>query len=262
MNKNQNLQTVNNARLTNISQSNRLENITVSDESNYELAMLEVVADAFDLSSNVSVTAAEKMRVAKTWSRILFEIIPEERLMDTFEFAFQNHQTSFPVNAYDMKTAWNELQEIERAQIIENAQQSREQNPSEFCPRRHEHLPGFIEARVKIVNFYNTAEEIEVPCKDCREKAYFDWRTRFVAEHSGEKIQTIVDAGTYGLRIIPNNQPKASSGTGAIKCKNCEQIILDERKSYRIAENFFVCANCHRQIESACQSSSAKSSKF
>lgn len=50
---------------------------------------------------------AEKAERAEVWSRLLFRIIPENRLQECFDRAFAGHDSAFPITAYDLKNAWD-----------------------------------------------------------------------------------------------------------------------------------------------------------
>lgn len=75
---------------------------------------------------------AEKAECAEIWSRLLFPVIPEDRLQECFDIAFRNHTSPYPVNAYDLKAAWNTLPrpltqaEIEDAKMREGVRKSME----------------------------------------------------------------------------------------------------------------------------------------
>jgi hypothetical protein len=54
-------------------------------------------------------TDEEKAVRAETWAENLFDLIPENRLDDTFRRAFKDHTSDFPVSAYDLKNAWQKM---------------------------------------------------------------------------------------------------------------------------------------------------------
>lgn len=70
--------------------------------------MLVIVSDSFSAAGQIP-TLAEKMDRAEVWARLLSGIVPEERLQECFDRAFRQHKSSFPVNAYDLKAAWEEM---------------------------------------------------------------------------------------------------------------------------------------------------------
>ena len=51
---------------------------------------------------------------AKDWQDALEENVPVERLPDAFTRALKNHNSTFPINAFGILAAWNELDAEER----------------------------------------------------------------------------------------------------------------------------------------------------
>jgi hypothetical protein len=151
--------------------------------------MLLIVADCFNLSSQ-RVTPAEKLSAAKTWSRVLFGVIPEHRLQETFDATFAAHNSPFPISAYDLKTKWQEIEaeeEAERQRIIE---EEKAVNRVHFCPNRKHHVNEHGDTLV--CNPFNFNEEIELPCMYCRPQAFADARLRFIQKHGEPKPMEIL----------------------------------------------------------------------
>ena len=71
----------------------------------YRKRVLLIVNDSLEASSQTA-TLPEKMSRAEVWARLLFGIIPANELQIAFDRAFAKHTTPFPVNAYDVKLAW------------------------------------------------------------------------------------------------------------------------------------------------------------
>ena len=86
-------------------------------------------------------TLPEKLSRAKAWSRLLFGIIPEQDLRAVFEAAFVNHTGTFPINAYDLKDAWEEFDEQRRSRLDHEAWERRQQEiwDKEFGEGRDDH---------------------------------------------------------------------------------------------------------------------------
>jgi hypothetical protein len=76
--------------------------------------MLIIAHDSFEASSH-NATIEEELARAENWSGLLIDIIPVNRLNDCFKRAFRDKPNDFPVNAYDLKNAWQKI-ETEEAQ--------------------------------------------------------------------------------------------------------------------------------------------------
>ena len=70
--------------------------------------MTLVVHDSFAASAQ-NPTLAETLKRTDVWSRLLFPIIPEDKLQQCFDIAFNTHDSTFPVSAYDLKAAWDTI---------------------------------------------------------------------------------------------------------------------------------------------------------
>jgi hypothetical protein len=75
----------------------------------YEESMFLIVTDSFSLSSQV-LTEAELMKKAKDWARMLFKIIPENKLQDCFEKAREERSSPFAISGYELEQAYVQIQ--------------------------------------------------------------------------------------------------------------------------------------------------------
>lgn len=169
------------------------------EKRNYREVMLLVVDDALHASMNFTVTKAEKGKIADVWMRILSEIIPEERLQDCFDHAFAVHKSNFPVNAYDLKNAWEKICEAEAAEKLKAEIREREVNPILICEKVESHFEGefngekFTKADGSLVIAlgFNEPEQV-MPCEKCRPAAYAQFlerrKTKPIAAEIVDKI--------------------------------------------------------------------------
>jgi hypothetical protein len=63
---------------------------------------------------------------AEVWTRLLFGIIPEHELQLAFKIAFANHSSPYPINAYDLKNAWDVFDGPRREHIAEEQRKRHE----------------------------------------------------------------------------------------------------------------------------------------
>lgn len=180
-----------NQQLQNSTSSNALARTPPLDEmQQFEEAMFPIVEDSFQLSSQ-NATLEEIAARTKTWARALFGVIPEFRLQDAFDAAFQVHDSTFPVSAYEIKLEWQKIEIRERAETQARRIEFEKENPKLACPDRARHKND--DGDVEICSPVNWNEEILLPCKTCQPKAYEAERARFIAK-SGQPEQKITDA--------------------------------------------------------------------
>jgi hypothetical protein len=163
--------------------------------------MLLVIDDALHASMNFTVTKAEKGKIADVWMRILSEIIPEERLQDCFDHAFAVHKSNFPVNAYDLKNAWEKICEAEAAEKLKAEIREREANPVLLCPNIKLHFEGeFNGEKIKksdgllLIALGFNEPELPMPCDKCRPAANAQFLER---RKANSKTVEIVDQILY-----------------------------------------------------------------
>jgi len=83
----------------------------------YEKRMYLIASDSYHASAQ-NPTDVELASRSETWTRLLFNIIPEKMLKACFDEAFKNHEGVFPVSAYELKDAWQAVKDRERERII------------------------------------------------------------------------------------------------------------------------------------------------
>lgn len=96
-------------QLTDTTSPNQSENAIVRGATpEYEDTVFEIVTDCYGLSSQI-VTIAETMAKAKDWARLLFNVIPEDRLLKCFNYARNNHNSPYAISAYELESAHRKL---------------------------------------------------------------------------------------------------------------------------------------------------------
>lgn len=169
--------------------------------------MYLVVVDSFNCSSQRA-TDAEKLSTTKTWSRILIDVIPALRLQDAFDHAFVRHSSPFPVNAYDLKMAWEEIAEAERIERERIEAENRAVNRVAYCPDKYNHR-----SEADAMQEYQVGTGwVWLPCAICRTDAYWQRVKEVKARNKenqiderrvGEVLKSAVDS--IGLRLVKND---------------------------------------------------------
>lgn len=184
-------------RLQNWNQNNKLAIASnKDDERNYLEAIALIVDDSFELSSQ-NPTDAERLARSETWARVLMPIVPEERLQDTFDRAFADHDSNFPVNAYELKTAWEKIKREEKEIAAEAAAAERVNNPVANCVEKHLHVDE--SGMVEHIDPLTFSEFILLPCKKCRETAYDLQRQRHIEKNKASAAPPVTVQTSAGL---------------------------------------------------------------
>ncbi|MBX7224317.1 MAG: hypothetical protein K1Y36_30660 [Blastocatellia bacterium] len=80
----------------------------------YQAAMLDVVKRARLAALGQALSGTELKDTSRAWTEILMGIVPLERLNECYLTAMRNRNSTFPLNASELCTAWREMQAIER----------------------------------------------------------------------------------------------------------------------------------------------------
>ncbi len=108
-NSNQHMKNETKPQLKTSNSLNQLERVSKPEKiAEFEETMFLIVSDSYALSSQI-VTTAEKMAKAKDWARLLFNIIPENRLEECFAAARENHHSPFAISAYELEDAYRKM---------------------------------------------------------------------------------------------------------------------------------------------------------
>lgn len=175
---------------------------------------------------------------AKDWQDALEVEIPRHRLPDVLRRADRNHTSTFPINKYEMSSAWREIDAEERADQLRKHAAAKQENPVTFCDDAESHVSAFGD--VYIYSLFTNTDEV-VPCRSCRFDDYENWRKSQVALY-GEiepltKLQTANAKPEYinlkdPLEIINravkevNNKMISALGRDEMEYENARKVWL------------------------------------
>ena len=174
----------------NVQSSNKLALASRSDEQYYRDAVLLIVDASLELSSQKASIVDKAVRV-DVWSRHLFGVVPEDRLQDAFELAFKTHKSSFTVNAYDIKTAYETLNAQEAEAARKTALTDPDGSRIDSCSRKQYHVEtsGPDEGAVLYADMFNTSQDVVFPCDTCRPRAHMATRERHIERNGGNELE-------------------------------------------------------------------------
>jgi hypothetical protein len=101
----------------------------------YLAAMVQIISKSISLANAPSLTREELIIRARDWAEILFQVVPENQLVQSLKRAFDDHDSSFPLTAYELKTAYRQMhaENGRRAAVeAEEARQVERANPAEY----------------------------------------------------------------------------------------------------------------------------------
>ena len=229
--------------------------------ANFKEAMLPVVDDALRLA-NRSVLA-EKAATAETWARVLYGKVPEFRLPDAFDRAFEKKiseaatsgQKPFPVDAYDLAVAWKEIEAEEKARIATREQEERESSRVVHCRNRANHDP---EDLVAYPDPFDYPRDIWLPCSDCRFEAFQQALSRYKEKHfaavsstaaASDAVRLLADEQT-GFQIEQNIELlRSDEAVGKFNAMPPVELIEDGNGVFAIAPpSSLICEKCGRKV--------------
>lgn len=201
-----------------------------SNPDTYREAVLLVVIDSFEASSQ-NATLEEQMQRANVWTDLLIDIVPENRLQDVFRKAFRDHKSSFPINAYELKDAWDQINQQEILERNRELYRDQRENPVRYCPASWNHINEEGDIAVYL-GVPPNGKEVVVPCERCRAAAFYqrydEERARFVTERPeaaevlNKSIIDVVFDMFQEAQATNNNRPKATTAVS---------ILIDARLS-------------------------------
>jgi hypothetical protein len=112
---------------------------------------------------------------AKDWQDALEPEIPLDYLLPSVQRARQKHDSSFPINLYEISTAYREIMTEENAEKHRQEESNRRQFPVLYCKRREFHLNS--DGDVRMFNLFTETDEI-MPCRECRPSDFGAWRAK------------------------------------------------------------------------------------
>ena len=91
------------------------ENSTTYSTS-YITVMATLITKAYSLANHPQPSREELILKSKDWAAFLAPVIPENRIMEVLHVAFEGKSSSYLLSAHDMRNAWFNLIEQERAE--------------------------------------------------------------------------------------------------------------------------------------------------
>lgn len=78
----------------------------------YVAAVIEIIRQVRRLSLLAPTTTSELTKLGETWARMLFGLIPEHELENTFVQAYRNHTPGWPMECAAMMDAWKRIRAL------------------------------------------------------------------------------------------------------------------------------------------------------
>lgn len=125
---------------------------------------IELVDKTIRLANQPPLDTHDSVRRAAEWHDALEPNIPLERLPEVFTKALSTHASTFPINAFEMLSAWNQI----RSEYAERMRKQREENPVLFCDMKVNHINEHGDVEIAL----GGVKEVVVPCQFCRRNAY------------------------------------------------------------------------------------------
>jgi hypothetical protein len=130
--------------------------------------MMKIISKAISLANAPMLTEPELLVRARDWSDALHGIVPMDALNASVKRAFQDHKSTFPLNAYDLKMAYANLKAEEL--LVFNTKVLTTDERVARCPNKLNHIPD----RFGEIEIYLPDKDAEavVPCGACRTEEF------------------------------------------------------------------------------------------
>jgi hypothetical protein len=194
----------------------------------YQDRILPVVHDSFELSS-ADPPIAKLMSRAETWSRLLHNVVPVERVQEAFDRAFADHSSEFPVNAYEIKAAWDKIRGEE------SAARAKKRGEIQSCDLAYNHINEHGD--VEIVLGGPNGKTVIIPCAECRTEHSYrrlaEEKQKFLEENPNFEPLPIIDESNvleFVSQIAKTERRKPRTAIGLInqaRLDGGDQDILD-----------------------------------
>lgn len=110
---------------------------------------------------------------AKDWQDALEVEVPRLRIWDVLARADRDHISTFPINKYEMSSAWRAIADEDRELKAKIRAALKFTNPVEVCEDANTHIN--LSGEVVIYSLFTDTDE-SVPCQRCRFDDYEKWR--------------------------------------------------------------------------------------
>ncbi len=174
----------------------------------YLARTIKVIQKSINLSNSPALTEKEISIRAEDWLDALHALVPSDRLMDAFDRAVQDHQSSFPVNAYEVKNAWSAIELEEAAEQKITREREISENAVANCPMKDKHVvePVFgDEGMVEMQEGFDPGSVHLIPCFACRPKAFAQAQARRIEERAGAGVPDSITAAVD--QVLASKKP-------------------------------------------------------
>lgn len=172
---------------------------------------IELVNKTIRLANQPPLATDDAIERAKDWMDALEPIVPLDRLPAVYARAVADHETTFPVNFFDLKVAWDKISAEEKKKQTEDLQKTIRENAVAFCVRRDFHANA--DGEVEYDDPFDTTKQVLMPCVTCRPQAFEAARARRAAAHPNaavaplELVEKYVEVEKPALRAVTPQTP-------------------------------------------------------
>ncbi len=165
----------------------------------YLAEMMDAVNLTLAEANMPPLTESELGTRAMHWAEVLSPIIPLARVRDSLNRAFADHRSVFPVNAHEIKFAWEKIVEEELRAWNEHV--ATQINAVETCKYKSQHrIDGFNQddAMVEYRDPLDASGWVTWPCYECRKSA-FEQR---LADHKAKHPELTIKPGELANTLV------------------------------------------------------------
>lgn len=155
-----------------------MQNEPTAVDELYLAAAMKLILRSLELCQQPPLEPKALFRRGEVWAEMMSMVIPLEDLEESFLIAQSVHESTFPINAHDIKNGYDALAARRNREMLAEREAERKTRCSFY---RHDRATGMM----AVANPFNIKEDITLPCAYCRPTEYAQARKEFI-NASGE----------------------------------------------------------------------------
>lgn len=132
----------------------------------YIATVTRLVLKTVNLANAPALTEQELGLRVRDWADFLWDHVPQDRLIECLDRAADQHDSGFPISAYEIRAAWRFIQTRDAEKAKADREALKEANPVENCSMKMRHVNSLGE--IEILYGGPGGIEANVPCPFCR----------------------------------------------------------------------------------------------
>lgn len=181
----------------------------------YLAVTMRMVRLTLELANQPPLSAEALDERAAAWAEALFLTVPENRMRDAYDRAVRDHSSTFPINAFEIKIAWDNIAAEDRTA---KAAAYDSMDPIDKCSHKkyHDNANG----EIVVADPYDHSKDLVVPCPYCRFEANKAALDRHGEKHRRDELPPF-ELPEIRQIAPPRYRPKSWQTELQVFCDDC-----------------------------------------